>query len=137
MIHQIQTELAKYSKEQIIAFMPAIAAALIAVGALLGTIITVICTALQGCLASRAERERHIRELTVNAAIEQWKTERSRADARNETGTVKSLRLRIASFLKFSEVLCEKSMTPEAISRNIIASDEIVAEAERIMKNVK
>ena len=137
MIQQIQNDLARYSKEEFVAIMTAVAAAFTAIGALLGIIFSTIVSFYQGILTRRAERERHIRELAVNAAIEQWNSERSRADARSETGTVKSLRLRIASFLKFSEILCEKTVTPEAISRNIIASDKIIAEAECIIKNTK
>lgn len=137
MIQQLQAELAKLTKEQVIAIMPVIGATCTALGALLGVVLTTAVTFYQGFLTRRAEREKHIRELAVNAAVEQWKAERSRADARNETGTVKSLRLRIASFLKFSEVLNRTKVTADDISKNIADSDAIIAAAETGIKTAK
>lgn len=137
MIQQIQAELAKMTKEQLIVIMPVIGAACTALGALLGVVLTTAVTFYQGILTRRAEREKHVRELAVNAAVEQWKAERSRADAHNEIGTVKSLRLRIASFLNFSEVLNQKSVTAQDISKNIIDSDTIIQEAETAIQKSK
>ncbi len=127
-------ELAKLTKEQLIIVMPVVGAACAAIGALVGVVFSTAVTFYQGFLTRRAEREKHVRELAVNAAIEQWKAERSRADVRNETGTVKSLRLRIASFLQFAEVLKKEKVTAQDISKRIIDSDAIIREAEAAIK---
>jgi hypothetical protein len=112
-----------------------------AIGALAGVIFTLIFGCLRDYWTRKAEKERHIRELAVKAAIAQWKEERTSASAFNLANpaapkkTVKSLRLRIASFLKFSEVLSEKPVTSDTISRNVIASNTVISEAEKKIKD--
>src|SRR5207302_1995829 len=94
-----------------------------AIGALAGVIFTLIFGCLRDYWTRKAEKERHIRELSVKAAIEQWKTERKRADITHEK--VKSLRLQVARFLVFSEILSKKP-DANAISESFITSNAII-----------
>lgn len=105
------------------------------IGALIGIGLSILVGFVQDCLTRQAEKERQIRELAVNAAIEQWKTERARAGATGDK--VKSLRLQIARFLKFSEILSKKNVTAKTIAEHFIESNDVVSGAEAKMDESK
>jgi gas vesicle protein len=96
-------------------------------GALLGSLSTLLITFLN----KRSEERRHIRELVIKGAIENWKQHHDLLRASGRPFTAQPLDTYIIHMLKLSEVLLNDEITSENVLEKIEKIEELTSKVSQ------
>ncbi len=101
-------------------------------GALIGSISTLFITWLN----KKSEERRHLREITVNAAIESWKQHVSVAISKNVRAQIMPLDVYIIHMMKFAEVILDKRIDSSNIEEKLAEVSKVINKAEEYKRKI-
>jgi hypothetical protein len=97
-------------------------------GVIIGGLLTSIPTIITFWVGKRSEERRHLRELSFQAAIDNWK--HISESAKNLPGAVvEPLDVFLFHMLKLSEVATRNGLTPDTVAERVREVQEIVRRA--------
>ena len=101
-------------------------------GALIGSISTLLITWLN----KKSEERRHLREITVNAAIESWKQHVSVAISKNVPAQIMPLDVYIIHMMKFAELVLDKKIDSSNIEEKLAEVSKVIHKAEEYKRKI-
>lgn len=100
-------------------------------GTLAAAFLGLLATVASTWVARRSDERKHLRELVMKAAVENWKQQYEVYLSRNMAASIPPLDVYIVHMLKLSEILSAADITPAGVESKLREVDELTAAVMR------